>query len=60
MGIGRLPVRQPKGQLNNTEQASKIVDKLIGYDSPAAYGKWRNRITLVSDDGNGDLFVGYG
>ena len=60
VGIGRLPVRQPKGQLNNTEQASKIVDKLISYDSPAAYGKWRNRITLVSDDGNGDLFVGYG
>ena len=60
VGIGRLPIRQPKGQLTNTEQAKQMVDKLISYDSPAAYGKWRNRITLVSDDGNGDLFVGSG
>ena len=60
IAIGRLPVRLPKGQLNNTTQARQVVDKIIGYDSPAAYGKWRNRITLVSDDGDNDLFVGGG
>ena len=59
-GVGRLPVRLPKGERNNTEQARLLVDKVISYDAVPAYGKWRNRITLVSDDGNGDLFVGQG
>jgi hypothetical protein len=53
VGVGRLPVRA-------AEQASRVVDKLIAYDSPAGYGKWRNRLTLVSDDGDQDLFVGFG
>ena len=57
VGVGRLPVRQPKGQLGNTDQARAVVDKIISYDAAAALGKWRNRITLVSDDGNGNLFV---
>ena len=62
IGVGRLPVRTPKGKAaqTNTDQARQMVDKLISYDGTAAYGKWRNRITLVSDDGNGDLFVGQG
>ena len=60
IGVGRLPVRAPKGQRTNADQAKVIVDKLISYDGAAALGKWRNRITLVSDDGNGDLFVGQG
>lgn len=60
IGVGRLPVRQPKGELTNTDQARAMVDKVKSYDAAPAFGKWRNRITLVSDDGNGDLFVGYG
>lgn len=60
MGVGRLPVRQPKNQLADVTQAREMVDKLISYDSPQGYGKWRNRITLVSDDGEGDLFVSRG
>ena len=60
VGVGRLPVRLPKGELTNITQAREVVDKLIGYDAVPAYGKWRNRVTLVSDDGNGDLFVGQG
>ncbi|MBF9237073.1 type IX secretion system sortase PorU [Hymenobacter sp. BT683] len=60
IGVGRLPIRTPKGDPKNTAQARQVVDKIISYDAPAAYGKWRNRITLVSDDGNGDLFVGQG
>ncbi|WP_083322307.1 type IX secretion system sortase PorU [Hymenobacter lapidarius] len=60
IGVGRLPVRAPKGQRTNADQAKVVVDKIISYDSAPALGKWRNRITLVSDDGNGDLFVGQG
>ena len=62
IGVGRLPVRTPKGKAaqTNANQARLVVDKLISYDAAPAYGKWRNRITLVSDDGNGDLFVGQG
>lgn len=58
VGVGRLPVRQPKGELANTDQARAMVDKVKSYDATPSYGKWRNRITLVSDDGNGGLFVG--
>ncbi|MBH8560121.1 type IX secretion system sortase PorU [Hymenobacter negativus] len=57
IGVGRLPVRMPKGDLRNTTQAQQVVDKVIGYDATAAYGKWRNRITLVSDDGNNNIFI---
>ncbi|HEX8505178.1 MAG TPA: type IX secretion system sortase PorU [Hymenobacter sp.] len=60
IGVGRLPIRTPKGKPADSEQARQVVDKIISYDAAPAYGKWRNRITLVSDDGNGDLFVGQG
>ncbi|MFC7670404.1 type IX secretion system sortase PorU [Hymenobacter humi] len=60
MGVGRLPIRMPRGEKTNASQAKVVVDKIIGYDAVPAYGKWRNRITLVSDDGEGDLFVGQG
>ena len=57
IGVGRLPIRTPKGQPNSTAQAEQIVSKIIGYDGTPAYGKWRNRVTLVTDDGEGGLFV---
>lgn len=60
VGIGRLPVRTPKGQPRNADQARVTVDKIISYDAAASLGKWRNRITLVADDGEQDLFVGRG
>ena len=64
VGVGRLPVHLPDGVAPGspraTEQAHRMVDKLIAYDAPAAFGKWRNRLTLVSDDGENDLFVGQG
>jgi hypothetical protein len=50
IGIGRLPVRPPVGQRTDDSQARQVVDKLIAYDSPASFGKWRNRITLTADD----------
>ncbi|MEJ7659244.1 MAG: C25 family cysteine peptidase [Hymenobacter sp.] len=57
IGIGRLPVRPPVGQPLDASQARQVVDKLIDYDSPASFGKWRNRITLVADDGDSNIFV---
>ncbi|WP_375417885.1 type IX secretion system sortase PorU [uncultured Hymenobacter sp.] len=67
VGVGRLPVRIPAGATAGspaaTEQARRMVDKLLAYDAAAGYGKWRNRVTLVSDDsddGEGELFVGQG
>ena len=58
VGVGRLPVRQPKSDLGNIDQARAMVDKVKSYDAAPAFGKWRNRITLVSDDGDSGLFVG--
>ncbi|RYU80800.1 type IX secretion system sortase PorU [Hymenobacter persicinus] len=53
IGIGRLPIRTPIDQPRSTAQAALVVDKLIAYDTPkTAYGKWRNRITFVADDGD--------
>ncbi|MBC6606785.1 type IX secretion system sortase PorU [Hymenobacter sp. BT188] len=57
IGIGRLPVRTPTDQPRSTAQAKLVVDKLITYDSPAAYGKWRNRVTFVADDGDANEHV---
>lgn len=44
IGIGRLPVK-------NTEQAKKVVDKLIRYSTDEkGFGSWRNRVLFVADD----------
>jgi hypothetical protein len=52
IGIGRLPVK-------SIEEADAVVAKLIHYSSdPACLGKWRNSITFMSDDGDGNLHVG--
>ncbi|OUJ69335.1 type IX secretion system sortase PorU [Hymenobacter crusticola] len=57
IGIGRLPVRTPVGQPNSTALVRDVVDKIIAYDSPDTYGKWRNRITFVADDGEADYHM---
>ena len=55
IGVGRLPVRVQ----NATPIAAQTVDKLIAYDQPATYGKWRNRLTFVADDGDYNLHTLY-
>ncbi len=52
IGIGRLPV-------DNEEQAERSVEKIINYASnkEKTYGPWRNTLTFVADDGQGNLFV---
>ncbi|SDY48507.1 type IX secretion system sortase PorU [Hymenobacter psychrophilus] len=52
VAVGRLPV-------STDEQAARVTQKLIDYDSPVGYGKWRNRLTFVADDGDNNLFVYY-
>lgn len=49
LGIGRLPVK-------SREEARTVVDKLIHYSSsPKTLGRWRNRISFVADDGDGNI-----
>lgn len=45
IGIGRLPVK-------STTEAATVVDKIIAYDSPGHFGKWRSQVTFVADDGD--------
>lgn len=44
VAIGRLPVR-------TSEDADVIVNKIIEYETKAKKGLWRNKITLLADDG---------
>ncbi len=48
LGIGRLPVRTPV-------EAREVVDKILHYASSASLGAWRNMVTFVADDEDGDL-----
>lgn len=43
IGIGRLPAR-------TAAEADAMVDKIIRYDSPATFGAWRTRYTVLADD----------
>jgi hypothetical protein len=45
IGIGRLPAQ-------SAADARTMVQKVMDYDKPSAYGKWRNRLTFVADDGD--------
>lgn len=59
ISVGRLPVRIPAGGSAST-QATLVVNKLIAYDNKATMGNWRNRFTVVTDDGDNDLHVNAG
>lgn len=48
IGIGRIPAR-------TIGEASLAVDKIIRYRQPAAFGPWRNQVTLVADDEDNNL-----
>lgn len=49
IGIGRLPVK-------TVEEARTVVDKLIYYaTSSRTRGAWRNRLSFVADDGDGNI-----
>jgi hypothetical protein len=50
VGVGRLPVI-------NKKEASMVIDKIIAYESNAAPGQWKRTVTLVADDGDGNLHL---
>ncbi len=47
LAVGRLPVK-------TTQEADEMVSKIQIYTSPDSYGDWRNIITLLADDNDGD------
>ena len=51
LGIGRIPV-------HNNEEATQYVDKIIRYQtSIEGFGKWRNKITFIADDGDRNIHM---
>lgn len=51
VGIGRFPVR-------NVVEANEMVDKVIHYStSKSIYNKWKNNLTFVADDGDGNMHL---
>ena len=46
VAVGRLPVA-------TATSAMKVVEKIIGYASPASLGPWRLSTTIVTDNGDG-------
>ncbi|MBA3648912.1 MAG: type IX secretion system sortase PorU [Chitinophagales bacterium] len=50
IAIGRLPV-------NNTDQASVVINKIKIYAAPQSLGNWRNVLTFVADDEDNDVHI---
>ncbi|RPD39044.1 type IX secretion system sortase PorU [Chitinophaga barathri] len=48
--VGRLPVRIP-------QEADAAVNKIIQYNTPADFGPWRQEMTFVADDEDGNLHL---
>ncbi|QOD62057.1 type IX secretion system sortase PorU [Polaribacter haliotis] len=45
-----LDVASSRIPVNTNVQAKQVVDKILSYYSKAAFGDWRNTITLLADD----------
>ena len=53
IGIGRLPAK-------SSDEAQTMVDKIIYYStSPNTLGKWRNQISYLADDGDGNTHASH-
>ena len=50
IGIGRVPAK-------NVTEARQFVDKLIAYADSASMGPWRNMLTFIADDEDGNLHL---
>ncbi|RYZ15267.1 MAG: hypothetical protein EOP49_53280, partial [Sphingobacteriales bacterium] len=50
IGIGRIPAA-------TEAQARAIVDKILSYTSPKAYGPWRTDLSFVADDEDNNLHL---
>lgn len=47
-GVGRLPV-------GSVEEATSMADKIIEYIENTNYGKWKNQLLFIADDGDNGL-----
>lgn len=52
LGVGRIPAR-------TAEQARVVVDKTIAFVTNANAGDWRNRVTIIGDDGDSNSHMQY-
>lgn len=50
IAIGRIPV-------NTLEDANKVVDKIFHYLDRVTFGDWRNDVTFIADDEDGNLHL---
>jgi len=50
IGIGRLPV-------SDQEEASALVEKIIGYSNPDKQGGWRNQLCFIGDDEDSNIHM---
>ncbi|MFT3826957.1 MAG: type IX secretion system sortase PorU [Chitinophagaceae bacterium] len=50
IGIGRIPA-------TSDAEAKAMVDKIVDYNSAAAFGPWRNEYTFVADDEDNNLHL---
>ncbi len=50
IAVGRIPAK-------TLTEAKNVVDKLITYDGAVSFGDWRNQITIVADDEDGNLHL---
>ncbi len=48
IAVGRIPV-------GNATEAQNVIAKIINYQSPNSLGNWRNEITFIADDEDGNL-----
>ncbi len=50
LGIGRVPAK-------NNEEAKNFVDKVAAYYSQQSLGPWRNNLSFIADDEDGNLHL---
>ena len=50
IGIGRLPA-------SDVDEASSLVEKIIGYDKPDKQGGWRNQLCFIGDDEDSNIHM---
>ena len=50
IGVGRFPVK-------NSREATNAVNKVINYNTLASMHSWRNRVTFVGDDQDGNIHM---
>jgi len=50
LGIGRLPV-------STTQQATNVVNKIVGYMNNDVKGNWKNQLCFLADDGDQALHM---